>query len=432
VKPQSNVSEGSSVNQVLSDLSQRGDDTGVTTVASGFHDQSPNDVVDEVRESIERVMGWVEAHNYRAYDPGDGNLSYLRHLTLRTHFLRRLLTAAVLRTPFHIRPLIGIRPHTSTKGMGYLGWGSAKMYAVTRDEIYRRRAEFCFEWLTNNRLPGQKHYCWGNHFAFATRGGTTVAYTPTIVWSSLIALAFLEAYDVFRDHRYLEVAASTAQWITTLPREKTNRGTCISYIPEIQESIHNSNMLGAALLACVGVRTGDSALGELASDAMQYSCARQNTDGAWYYAEDRMYHWIDNFHSGYNLDCLKRYADSTGDRSFDPHFRTGYEYYVGHFFDADGRPKYYHDKAQPIDIQCAAQSIDTLAYCSDFDSASLALAIKVAHWTIRNMQAEDGHFYYRDLGWKKIKTPMFHWGQGTMFKALAHLLSKLTVSGPTH
>ena len=39
------------------------------------------------------------------------------------------------------------------------------------------------------------------------------------------------------------------------------------------------------------------------------------------------------------------------------------------------------------------------------------------------MQDPDGHFYYRDLGWKKIKTPMLHWGQGTMFKALAHLLN---------
>ncbi len=41
------------------------------------------------------------------------------------------------------------------------------------------------------------------------------------------------------------------------------------------------------------------------------------------------------------------------------------------------------------------------------------------------MQAPDGHFYYRDLGWKKVKTPMLHWGQGTMFKALAHILRKV-------
>jgi hypothetical protein len=46
------------------------------------------------------------------------------------------------------------------------------------------------------------------------------------------------------------------------------------------------------------------------------------------------------------------------------------------------------------------------------------------------MQAPDGHFYYRDLGWKKVKTPMLHWGQGTMFKALAHLMSKVSGGVP--
>jgi hypothetical protein len=54
----------------------------------------------------------------------------------------------------------------------------------------------------------------------------------------------------------------------------------------------------------------------------------------------------------------------------------------------------------------------------------LELAQKVANWTVDHMQDPNGHFYYRDLGWKKIRTPMYHWGQGTMFKALSHLLSR--------
>jgi hypothetical protein len=45
------------------------------------------------------------------------------------------------------------------------------------------------------------------------------------------------------------------------------------------------------------------------------------------------------------------------------------------------------------------------------------------------MQAQDGHFYYRDLGWTVNKTPMLHWGQGVMFKALAHLLAVLSAAG---
>jgi len=387
-------------------------------------------IMKEVQESVQQVSRWVEEHNYQAYDPGDGNMSFLRHFTFNTHFLQRLLTAAVLRVPFHIRPWIGIKPHTSTKGMGYTGWGYVKMYALTGAADYRSRAELCFDWLMGNRSPGYAPYCWGNHFSFSTRSGTIPKHTPTIVWSSLIGLAFLEAYEVLQNPKYLDVAASTAEWVKSLPREQTDRGTCISYVPSKQSSIHNSNMLGAALLARVAVHTNDHEARELARDAMTYSCARQNTDGGWFYGEAPKYHWIDNFHTGYNLDCLKRYIGSTGDRVFEPNLHHGFQYFKSHFFEPDGRPKYYHDKGSPTDIQCAAQAIDTLAFFSDIDPESLDLALKVARWTIHNMQARDGHFYYRDLGWKKVKTPMFHWGQGTMFKALAHLLSKL--AGEAH
>ncbi len=374
-----------------------------------------------LRKSIDQVAAWVEAHNYQAYDPGDGELSYLRHFAFGQHFPLRLLTAAVLRTPFHIRPLIGIKPHTSTKGMGYMGWGYLKMYAATGEARYRTQAEHCFEWLIEHHSPG-KQYAWGNNFAFSTRGGTIARYTPTIVWSSLIGMAFVEAYEVLGNPKYLEVATSTAEFVKSLPREQTSQGVCLSYVPTHQSSIHNSNMLGGALLARVARYTKDAEALELAHEAMKYSCTRQNADGAWFYGVDPKYHWIDNFHTGYNLDCLKRYIQSTGNREFEPQLHAGLAYFKQTFFDADGRPKYYHDRPGPVDIQCAAQAIDTLAFFSEEDPSCLDLSQKVAEWTIANMQAKDGHFYYRDLGWMKVKTPMFHWGQGTMFKALAHLL----------
>jgi hypothetical protein len=375
-------------------------------------------------QSIESVRRWVEENGYRAYDPGDGDLSFLRHLTFNAHFFRRLLTAGILRTPFHIRPWVGIKPHTSTKGMGYMGWGYVKMYALTGDEAYRTRSVACFDWLKQNRSPSDQ-YCWGNHFSFSTRAGTIPRGMPTIVWSSLIGLAFVEAFEVLGDREYLEIAASTVEFIKGLPREKTDRGICLSYVPFIQSSIHNSNMLGAALLARVAFYTNDRQALQLAKEATTYTCLRQNRDGSWFYGDAAKYHWIDNFHTGYVLDCLKRYIDSTGDFEFEPKLHLGLRYFKRNFFEAEGLPKYYHNRANPIDIQCAAQAIDTLAFFSQNDPESVELAEKVSRWTIDNMQDPKGYFYYRDLGWKKVKTPMFHWGQGTMFKALAHLLSKL-------
>jgi hypothetical protein len=166
-------------------------------------------------------------------------------------------------------------------------------------------------------------------------------------------------------------------------------------------------------------------LAEVARAAVEYSCSRQLPDGSWYYAEDSSCRWIDSFHTGYNLDAIKCYIESTGDRTFAAQLDRGLRYFRATFFDPDGRPRYYHDRAYPIDIQCAAQAIETLVKFSADDPAALSEAAKVARWTIRNMQDPSGYFHYRRYPFLVSRIPMLHWGQATMYRALALLLSAL-------
>lgn len=386
------------------------------------------DITSKLGGSIANVCAWVEDHAYQAYDPGDASLSFLSRLTFNNLLLERLLQQAVYRAPVNLRPLLGIKPHVSTKGKGYMAWGYIKMYQLTGQESYAQRARLCLDWLVRNKSPNYTPYAWGNHFSFSTRCGKTPRLEPIIPWTTLIGQAFLEAFQVLRERRYLDVAASIRDWILALPREKTDSGACISYVAFKQNSLHNSNMLAAAFLAQVGKLTNDPKALEWAREAMLYSCARQLQDGAWYYGEGSKYEWIDNFHTGYNLDSLKRYCECVGDGAFKDNLRRGFDFFKRHFFEPSGRPKYYHNQTYPIDIQCAAQGIDTLTFFADEERDALTLAKKVALWTIDHMQARDGHFYYRDLGWAVNRTPMLHWGQGTMFKALAHLLGAVGAS----
>ena len=97
----------------------------------------------------------------------------------------------------------------------------------------------------------------------------------------------------------------------------------------------------------------------------------------------------------------------------------------GALFRADGCPRYYHNRTQPIDSQCAAQAIETLSRFSDLDPESLGIAERVAQWTIRHMQAPDGHFYYRAYPVIKAKAPMFHWAQATIYRGLTMLVDAL-------
>jgi len=205
-------------------------------------------------------------------------------------------------------------------------------------------------------------------------------------------------------------------------------GTCITYVPGKDSQVHNANVLGGSLLARTWKFTGKSAYRELAQRAMQYTAQYQHADGAWWYGEKANVHWIDNFHTAYVLDSFKWYAESTGDNQFDSVMMRGYAYWKENFFLPDGMPKYYHNRALPIDIQCSSQAIDTLIWFADRDSEdSVELATKVAAWTIAKMQDRDGHFYYRRYSsWVVNKTPTLHWGQATMLCALSGLLQKLS------
>lgn len=379
-----------------------------------------------IETSIHKLEGWVERHDYKAYEPFDGLSSIFRPLTFGSLFLDRLLLQLIRQSPINLRPLLGVKPMESTKGRGYMAWGYLKMCKLTGDRLYKDKAEACLEWLVNNKAPGYADYSWANHFDFASRSGRYSKHEPIIVWTCLIGQAFLDAYEILENDKYLEVAKSICNWVIKLPREKTGSGTCISYLALTQSSIHNSNMLGGAMLARTAKFTDNSEHMKIAEEAMRYSCSRQLPDGAWYYGEAENNHWIDNFHTGYNLDSLKCYVDNSGDKNFDKNLRQGFDYFTKNFFEANGRPKYYHNRLYPIDSQCASQAIETLANFSEFDESSMDLALKVAKWTIENMQDKSGYFYYRQYPLMKAKTPMFHWAQATTYKALTLLLLKLT------
>jgi hypothetical protein len=380
----------------------------------------------DVMRSLDRVQGWVERHDYRGYEPFDGLSSWARVLACGNELGERIVQQVVRQCPWNLRPLLGVDRKESTKGRGYMAWGYLTLYRATRRPDYLDKAERCLEWLDAHKVARFPHHSWSNHYDFVGRGGGYTKDDPIIVWTSLIGHAYLEAFELTGRQWFLDIAESACNWILRLPREKTAQGDCLSYLADRQLSIHNANMLGAGLLARTARYTGSDECRRIARAAMEYSCSRQLADGSWWYGEEPKYRWIDNFHTGYNLDSLRYYIDATGDEELRPALECGLAFFKGHFVEESGRPRYYHSRTYPVDIQCAAQAIDTLALFADRDSECLGLSKRVAAWTIWNMQDAKGYFYYRQYPLLKATTPMLHWGQATMFKALAHLALRLT------
>jgi hypothetical protein len=385
-------------------------------------------VKDQLYESIGRVTNWLQKNDYRGYDTFDGlNSQLLRPFTFHSKLLQTVLQQGIRRFPINLRPLLGVSKSRSTKGMGFLARGFMRLHQATGDPAWRGKAELALKWLEENQSAGYSGACWGNHFDYQSRSFYLPKGVPTVVWTSLIGHAFLDAYDQYGADRYLNIAISSCEHILRdLDTFADGHGLCISYIPGMNKQVHNANTLGASLLARTYAHTGSQSYQALAARAIQYTAQHQRPDASWYYGEAANLHWIDNFHTAYVLDCFKHYIQNTGDERFEQSMMNGYQYWKKTFFLEDGTPRYYHYKTLPIDIQCCSQAIDTLVLFADRDRESLALAAKVAAWTIRNMQDPSGYFYYRRYSpWLVNKTPTLHWGQATMLCALAGLYKSL-------
>ena len=377
-----------------------------------------------IYESIGRLSRWLEENDYKGYDTFDGlSARFLRPFTFDTKVLRIVLQQSVRRLPVNLRPVLGITKERSSKGMGFLARGFTRLHRTTGDPVWAGKAEMALQWLIENQSKGYSGACWGNHFDYQSRGFYLPKGVPTIVWTSLIGHAFLDGYEHFKKDQYLQIAVSACEHILrdydTYPY---GDGLCISYVPGLNSQVHNANTLGASLLVRTDSHTRNQAYTELAQKAFQYTAQHQRREGSWYYAEYPNSHWVDNFHTGYVLDCFKHYVEATGDDRFTATMDAGYEYWKGTFFLPDGTPRYYNHKTLPIDIQCCSQAIDTLVFFSDRDPESLSLAMKVAQWTIEHMQDRTGYFYYRRYSPRLVnKTPTLHWGQATMLCGLAGL-----------
>ena len=168
-----------------------------------------------IEKSTVALDKWLHVHKHQGYDPFDGLTSYLRPLTLGNCFAERILEQLVLRCPFNIRPLLGIKKQgtSSATSMGLLARGYLRMWLLKKNAEYRDEAVSCLDWLVEGKSSGYSGYCWGLNYDHASRGGQLPRHVPLMPTTCLIGQAFLDAYEILHKKEYLEIAVSICTFI---------------------------------------------------------------------------------------------------------------------------------------------------------------------------------------------------------------------------
>ncbi len=400
-----------------------------------------------IEKSFASLKAYCEFEQFKGWDPYDGlNSCVLQALIPLKHsaFLRLCVIQGFKRCPINLRPLLRVPKEHNAKGIGLFLQGYCNLYhAVVADasleeslgsaESLKQRICELSELLISLRSKGEySGACWGYNFDWqARRLFLFPKFTPTVVATNFCATALMEAYEITKEKRYLDTALSAAEFVMNdLHRAEYNGGFLFSYSPlPGNDTVFNASLLGSKLLSYCYHYTGEERYREAARQSIVACCNGQKEDGSWVYGMLPVQSWIDSFHTGYNLDGLIAYEEQTGDKSFHDNIERGFRFYIENFFEADGCPKYYHNKKYPIDIHCPGQLFVTLARLHKFNEYK-DVAGKVLEWTIKNMQDEKGYFYYQLKQGKSSRISYMRWSNAFMFNALSYYLLEETMYKP--
>lgn len=381
--------------------------------------------MEQIEIAFEKLKAWCRSQDYSGYDPFDGLNSHLFQLTPLKHSrLARLAWIQFFkRSPVNFRPLAFVPKGKNPKGIALFALAALAEYRRTKaneDEVRN-----LLDVLLSLKLENFSGACWGYNFDWQGRAFYAPKGTPTVVPTAFAARAFTEAAKVFNDENYLRPARSICDFITKDLRvtEETEDEICFSYSPIDKTRVFNASLLAAETLATVGAMTGDNSLIDLGVRGARYVVRRQNENGSWAYGADGYQSWADNFHTAFVLSSLKRIVTAVPScrNEFIGAIKRGYKFWIENFFLSDGTPKYFHDKTYPIDSHSSGAAIAALVDLKDEDENALALAEKIARWTIKEMQTERGYFYYQLAPLYYIDIPYMRWSEAWMMYGLSRL-----------
>ena len=380
------------------------------------------------KEGFTKLMNYCEKESFKGYDPFDGLNSTLFRLlpfTKRSSLIKLIWIQFFKRSPLNFRRILGIQKEYNPKGLGLFLSGYCNLYQINPSKKVLDQINFLIKEINHCKSKGYSGDCWGYNFDWQAKAFFQKEGTPSVVVTSFVGCALIDAYEITKDNNLLETVRSACSFILSdLNRTYDKEGDySFSYSPADHTQVFNASLLGVRLLCRTYFHTREPHLIKESRKAVSFACKHQQESGAWAYSTLPFHHWIDNFHTGYNLECIYTYQFVSGDKTFQHNLEKGTDYYLNTFFEDSGLPKYYNNNRYPVDMHTTAQLIVTLSKLNLMDE-NKELADKVLAWSFDNMfNKKEGYFYYTKEKYFMIKIPYMRWTQAWMFLGLTHYLA---------
>lgn len=401
----------------------------------------------ELARIASRVWENLAASEFRGTDPYDGlNSQILGPILDKSRLLRLVVIQAVKRSPMNLRPLLRVPLGLNPKGLalvlqGAMEWPESGCNEQSRDWLVDALVSFASdntgepahcsrevqEGIVKTLLEDPSQWPevvgWGYDFPWQSKAFLQPAFFPTVVATSFI----VDAIEASGSPVWPLVAAGAGKFVAQeLYRYQDKDGICFSYSPGDKTRVFNASLFGARILAQAAPHVPEMTeqWQALAREAVNWVIARQADNGSWIYGEADHWQWIDNLHTGFNLETIDRVARLLETNEWDEHLLRGLSFYRQDLFDLDGTPNYYTTTKWPLDPHSFAQGALTFVRLRHLDPDAISFARIILNRGVKELWDEKkGGFRFQKHPRYTQNIIHMRWSQAWMYRSLCAFLA---------
>jgi len=335
-----------------------------------------------------------------------------------------LFQESIKRAPINIRPLLLVEQRPNPKGLSLFAIANQNAFDLSGEFRYRSEAVQLCNRVINHSSERCSGFCLPHTHALQTLDNRIPSGESGIVQTSYGVRALLQGARW--DDKYATVAESAWRHIQEdLDPEKIDDGIRVKYKLGDSSEFYtlNANALAARLTLDLYCHTGSGEYEAFATDVLRYVASRQFPNGGWMYRDPASASHVsmDNYHNGFIIESFLRYQEVVNADAFTEIVDDALKFYRTVLYNEDGAPHWDENSTYPRDVHAAAQGIVTFTHAGNYEFAR-----QIIDWTIENLYAGDGQFYYQKRRWYTKRFTLMRWCQAWMAYALSEYLAQTT------